>query len=105
LPGRENGGDFRRLRVGIISVIPGAVKTAISIPDQVFRDAERMAKRLKLSRSELYRKALEAFMRSLRDRDIKESYDRAFAAPESGQDLRFRRRAAREALQDVEWKD
>jgi predicted transcriptional regulator len=34
------------------------MKTAISLPDAVFRDAERLAKRLKKSRSELYREAV-----------------------------------------------
>ena len=34
------------------------MKTAISIPDPVFRSAERLAARLGLSRSELYCRAL-----------------------------------------------
>ena len=34
------------------------MKTAVSIPDQVFKRAERLAKRLGLSRSALYGKAL-----------------------------------------------
>lgn len=34
------------------------MKTAISLPDGVFRDAERLAKRLKKSRSELYKEAV-----------------------------------------------
>ncbi len=39
------------------------VKTAISLPDDLFRTAERAAKRLGLSRSELYRRALGAFLK------------------------------------------
>jgi metal-responsive CopG/Arc/MetJ family transcriptional regulator len=34
------------------------VKTAVSIPDRVFRSAEELAARLGVSRSELYAKAL-----------------------------------------------
>jgi metal-responsive CopG/Arc/MetJ family transcriptional regulator len=34
------------------------MKTAISIPDDVFAAAERLARRLKKSRSELYSRAL-----------------------------------------------
>jgi predicted transcriptional regulator len=34
------------------------MKTAISLPDAVFRDAERLAKRLRKSRSQLYREAV-----------------------------------------------
>ena len=38
------------------------MKTAISIPDDLFRAAERAAKRLGLSRSELVQRALAAFL-------------------------------------------
>ena len=34
------------------------MKTAISVPDRVFRSAEQLAARLGISRSELYSKAL-----------------------------------------------
>ncbi len=34
------------------------MKTAISLPDPVFRSAERLAARMGVSRSELYRRAL-----------------------------------------------
>ncbi|MGQ0508602.1 MAG: hypothetical protein ACT4TC_25160 [Myxococcaceae bacterium] len=81
------------------------MKTAISIPDRIFREAEQTAKRLKVSRSELYRRALEAFIASQRDREVTASYDAAFSSPES-QDLeRFRRAATRKALIEVEWKE
>jgi metal-responsive CopG/Arc/MetJ family transcriptional regulator len=39
-----------------------AMKTAISLPDSVFEEAELLAKRLGVSRSELYAKALRAFL-------------------------------------------
>ena len=38
------------------------MKTAISIPDRVFRSAEQLAERLGVSRSELYSKALAALV-------------------------------------------
>jgi len=43
------------------------MKTAISIPDRVFRSAEQLAARLGVSRSELYSKALEALVEKHRD--------------------------------------
>jgi len=43
------------------------MKTAISIPDPVFKSAERLASRLRVSRSELYSKALQAFLEEHRD--------------------------------------
>lgn len=38
------------------------MKTAISLPDAVFRDAERLAKQLRKSRSELYREAVAEYV-------------------------------------------
>ena len=43
------------------------MKTAISIPDRVFRSAEQLAARLGVSRSELYSKALAALVDKHRD--------------------------------------
>jgi metal-responsive CopG/Arc/MetJ family transcriptional regulator len=39
------------------------VKTAISVPDDIFRQAEAAARRLKVSRSQLYTKALAEFLK------------------------------------------
>jgi metal-responsive CopG/Arc/MetJ family transcriptional regulator len=38
------------------------MKTAISLPDPVFEEAESLAKHLGVSRSELYTKALKAYL-------------------------------------------
>ena len=43
------------------------MKTAISIPDRVFRSAEQLAARLGVSRSKLYSKALAALVERHRD--------------------------------------
>ncbi|MHB8420434.1 MAG: hypothetical protein ACYDCL_20365 [Myxococcales bacterium] len=49
------------------------MKTAISVPDRTFREAERAAKRLGISRSELYSKALSAYLESHRAEDVTEA--------------------------------
>ena len=46
------------------------MKATISIPDGVFQSAERLAARLGVSRSELYSKALAAFVDKHRDNSI-----------------------------------
>jgi metal-responsive CopG/Arc/MetJ family transcriptional regulator len=43
------------------------MKTAISIPDRVFRSAEQLAQRLGISRSELYARAIAALIEEHRD--------------------------------------
>jgi len=54
------------------------MKTAISIPDDVFRRAERLAKRRKLSRSELYTAALVRMLEAEPKEDVTRAYDSAF---------------------------
>ena len=39
------------------------MKTAISLPDSVFKEAESLAQQLGLSRSELYTKALQTYLK------------------------------------------
>ncbi|BAY96274.1 antitoxin ChpI homolog [Tolypothrix tenuis PCC 7101] len=39
------------------------MKTAISLPDSVFEEAEALAQQLGLSRSELYTKALQTYLK------------------------------------------
>lgn len=39
------------------------MKTAISLPDSVFEQAEALARQLGVSRSELYTKALQAYLK------------------------------------------
>ncbi len=59
------------------------MKTAISIPDPLFKAAERVAKRQKISRSRLYAKAVAAYLKSQRDAGIKEALDRVYASENS----------------------
>ena len=60
------------------------MKTAVSVPDDVFRAGERVARRLGLSRSGLYSRALREFL-DLRDEDeitrrLNEVYEREAAS-------------------------
>jgi metal-responsive CopG/Arc/MetJ family transcriptional regulator len=40
------------------------MKTAVSLPDDLFRQADAAARRLRVSRSELYSKAIEEFLQN-----------------------------------------
>ena len=55
------------------------MKTAISIPDPLFKAAERAAKRQKISRSRFYAKAVASYLKSQRDKGIKEALDAVYA--------------------------
>jgi predicted transcriptional regulator len=56
------------------------MKTAVSIPDPVFRAAEQLAKRLKLSRSRLYALALTEFVDRHADDTITRRLNASLAA-------------------------
>ncbi|HEV8244991.1 MAG TPA: ribbon-helix-helix protein, CopG family [Polyangiaceae bacterium] len=81
------------------------MKTAISIPDELFERAEREAKRLRISRSELFARAVREFLGLERDSAIRASYDQAFVDGEDAGSKRFRAEATRRALLGVEWSD
>lgn len=90
---------------GINLFIP-AMKTAISIPDDVFEHAERAAKRLGVSRSELFTRAVREYLGASRDASVTASYDEAFAADDDDDELQeFRRETTRQELLSIEWTD
>jgi predicted transcriptional regulator len=78
------------------------VKTAISIPDDVFRRAERLAKKRNVSRSQLYTTALVHLLEGEPMDEVTRAYDSAFA--EDNVDP-FTRDAARLVLAGIEWSD
>ena len=46
------------------------MKTAISIPDDIFQSAEQLARRLGLSRSELYVQAMKSYLQAHQDEGV-----------------------------------
>lgn len=78
------------------------MKTAISLPDEVFREAERLARRLKKSRSELYREAVAEYIARHDPDAVTEAMDRAAEQLDTRTDA-FSRTAARAALGRSEW--
>jgi hypothetical protein len=54
------------------------MKVAISVPDPLFRQAETVARRLRIPRSQLYARALEAFLRTQRRPDVTERLDAVY---------------------------
>ncbi|MCL2778399.1 MAG: ribbon-helix-helix protein, CopG family [Polyangiaceae bacterium] len=79
-------------------------KTAISMPDEVYKSVNRCAKRLRISRSELVTRALKRFLDDEQAIEVRESYDRAFGPDPGGDDIEELRHAAtRKALLSIEW--
>jgi metal-responsive CopG/Arc/MetJ family transcriptional regulator len=79
------------------------MKVAVSIPDPVFAEAEALAKRMKLSRSKLYAKALDAFVAENTNDDLT-AVANALAEMNEDVDLAlFRRASARNVIKNSEW--
>ena len=64
-------------------VILPAMKTAISIPDELFRAADRAAARLGLSRSQLYQRAIARFLEKESASRITEALDELYGSAEA----------------------
>lgn len=61
------------------------MKTAISIPDPTFEAAEKLARRLGMSRSQLYTKAIDALVEQYRYRGVTEQLNAVYETnPEAG---------------------
>ncbi len=64
---------------GMTTVILFPVKTAVSIPDRIFESAEGFARRRGMTRSELYAKALDAYLEEHKAEGITERLDAVYA--------------------------
>ena len=59
------------------------MKTAISLPDPLFAEAEQVAKRLRISRSKLYATAIAQFLKQHGSRGVTERLNEVYAKEES----------------------
>ena len=78
------------------------MKTAISIPDPVFEEMERLVAELQTSRSRLYSRALQEFVARHSPDRLTEAMNRVIDEV-GGEVDDFSRRAARNVLEKVEW--
>ena len=79
------------------------MKTAVSVPDDLFAQADRLARRTRRSRSEVYSEALREYVARHAPDEVTETLDRIFegAGREPADD--FVRAAASRALAASEW--
>jgi metal-responsive CopG/Arc/MetJ family transcriptional regulator len=59
------------------------MKTAISIPDKLFRAADDFARRTGMSRSELYSKAVDEYLAANRFQGVREQLDSVYGNTDS----------------------
>jgi len=78
------------------------MKTAVSIPDNVFKKAERLARRMKKSRSELFSNALAEYVARHAPDHVTETMDQVCAEIDPEPDP-FISAASRRVLERSEW--
>lgn len=59
------------------------MKTAISLPDELFRNADSLAQRLGVSRSELYAEAVREYLAKHRQQDVTARLNEVYARESS----------------------
>lgn len=78
------------------------MKTAVSLPDDVFQQADLLARRLNITRSQLYKQALREYLWQHAPDAIKEALDKVCAELDSQADA-FTAEAGQRILEQSEW--
>ena len=78
------------------------MKTAISIPDDLFRQADELARRSGKSRSQLYREALAEYLRRRDPQAVTSALDALAASLGAGAD-QWVAATSRQVLERIEW--
>ncbi len=78
------------------------MKTAVSLPDEIFREAEAAAKKLRISRSKLYATALSEFLDRKRSKSITERLNEVYSKHDSKLDPALEHMAL-ETLRKERW--
>jgi len=82
ITGSRNGIDR-----GITNNYTINMKTAISIPDKVFKEVEDVAKKNKFSRSELITLAVREYLERIKNRQLLEDLNKAYSEEETEQEI------------------
>ena len=93
LPGFDDG--FDTLAPVVILKYDASMKTAISLPDELFEEAEALAEDRGVSRSELYATALAEYVAKHRDAEVTEKLNEVYTDEPSGLHAPLREAQAR----------
>ena len=78
------------------------MKTTVSIPDKIFQEAERLARRTRKSRSQVFSEALKGYVARRAPDEVTEAMNRVCAEVGDAADP-FALSAARRVLERSEW--
>ncbi len=69
------------------------MKTAISIPDEIFREIERFSKEHRYSRSEVFVMAVKEFLEKLKSKELFNALNEVYSEPESLEETTLREKS------------
>ena len=78
------------------------MKTAVYLPDTLFDRADKLAKNLKVSRSQLFQDALEQYLINFEAKKITKKLDQIYGEVKRD-DLQFIKRSAQNSITTTEW--
>lgn len=79
------------------------MKTAISIPDNIFTAAENAAKKLNIARSQLYTKALEEYLSNHNNQNVLEKLNSVYSKNTETEISYINIQSLREATKNDSW--
>lgn len=79
------------------------MKTAVSVPDDLFAQVDRLARRSRRSRSEVYSAALREYVARHAPDEVTARLDALVAEAGAAEEGHFAARAARRTLETSEW--
>jgi metal-responsive CopG/Arc/MetJ family transcriptional regulator len=69
------------------------MKTAISIPDEIFREIERFSKEHHYSRSQVFVMAVKEFLEKLKSKELSNALSEVYSEPESLEETTLREKS------------
>ncbi|NCO67994.1 MAG: CopG family transcriptional regulator [Nitrospirae bacterium CG_4_10_14_0_8_um_filter_41_23] len=77
------------------------MKTAVSIPDEIFKEVEEFAKEHKYSRSEVFAIAVKEFLERLKSRQLLDTLNKLYSDIETPEEVKLRKKAIRHYAKKV----
>jgi len=69
------------------------MKASISIPDDLFKEVNKLAQKNKTSRSQIFRTAVEEYLEKLRSHKLLEALNSAYADEETSEEMLLRKKS------------
>jgi hypothetical protein len=71
------------------------MKTAISIPDEIFKEVERFSKEHQYSRSEVFAMAVKEFLSKLKSKQLLDALNEAYSGDDPLEEITLREKSKR----------